>query len=290
MKLLAVDIGNSRLKATLLTDNAAPQSVCCIETALAMSVVSQLAAIAAECVVCGVGADVSEFADALRSAGVDAMVFDHSTPLPIDTAYECYSQLGLDRVATACGLLSLMKDASEAVFAESDNKVDYIVADAGTALTLDYVTLSDGHLTFRGGNISAGISLRLKSLHEYTHLLPLLTPDDASEAVFADSYINKVSYGKNTVSAMACGAIQGMQNEIIGFVGDVMADACCVGRPERPVRLVLTGGDASLLMSGKFKNCPDDYSGKPHSELFKLIYSPHLLTLGLREIYYYNRR
>lgn len=280
MKLLVVDIGNSRLKATVLTDNAALEPVCQLATSAAMSAVGQLISVASECIVCGVGADVSEFADALRKAGMKVMVFDHSTPIPVETGYDCYNRLGLDRVATACGVLSLMKESDGA---------DYVVADAGTALTLDYITSSEGRLRFEGGNISAGIALRLQGLHEYTHLLPRLTPDDASEAVFADSYINKVSYGKNTLSAMACGAIHGMQNEIVGFVDDVIAESSCNERPKGAVTLVMTGGDAPILLNGKLKKYMKDDSGSSCSGKMKIIYSPHLLALGLREIYYYNR-
>lgn len=68
------------------------------------------------------------------------------------------------------------------------------MVDAGTAVTYDFVT-SDG--TFRGGNITPGLKMRLDALHRYTARLPQL---EASTSI--DHY--RV-LGKDTADAMILG-------------------------------------------------------------------------------------
>lgn len=101
----------------------------------------------------------------LQELGVELMMLDAATPLPIGIDYRTPETLGRDRVAAAVGA-----------------QVRYphrncLVVDLGTALTLDLVT-SDG--VFRGGVISLGYSNRLRALNDYTATLPLcetLTPE-----------------------------------------------------------------------------------------------------------------
>ncbi len=47
----------------------------------------------------------------------------------------------------------------------------YLIIDAGTAITYDIVNEKGQYL---GGNISPGIEMRLKALHQFTGKLPLV--------------------------------------------------------------------------------------------------------------------
>ena len=81
---------------------------------------------------------------------------------------------------------------------------DIIVTDAGTCLTFDVVT-ADGE--YIGGNISAGVALRLRAMHEHTAALPLFYPEgDAPEM------------GYDLPTAMRGGSVNGVKWEIEGFV------------------------------------------------------------------------
>ena len=80
--------------------------------------------------------------------------------LPLKNTYETPLTLGYDRIAVAVGAITLYPNQN------------VLVVDCGTAITYDVVTSDEIYL---GGGISPGISLRFKSLNDYTAKLPLLS-------------------------------------------------------------------------------------------------------------------
>lgn len=175
----------------------------------------------------------------LRHRGdIRVLVLSHTTPLPVRIAYTTPQTLGLDRVAAAIGAWS--RWGGEPL----------VVADAGTALTVDMVS-ADG--TFLGGNISPGLHMRLESLHRFTRRLPRVELDGPVP-----------DYGHDTETALRCGALLGAAREIAG--------AC-----RHASRVVLTGGDAPLLapIVREETDLPTDCCD-------------HLVADGLLRIYEYN--
>jgi type III pantothenate kinase len=79
-----------------------------------------------------------------------------------------------------------------------------LVFDIGTCMTIDFL---DPELNYQGGNISPGIELRLKAMHQMTGRLPLVNVDEASGEM-----------GNSTHQAMANGVVIGMQHEIEGYI------------------------------------------------------------------------
>lgn len=79
-----------------------------------------------------------------------------------------------------------------------------LVIDAGTCLTFDVI--DEAH-RFAGGNISPGVELRLKAMHEHTAALPLV----AAEGELPD-------LGFDTATAIRGGAINGVKFEIEGYI------------------------------------------------------------------------
>lgn len=79
-------------------------------------------------------------------------------PLPIRNGYTTPETLGEDRLAAAVGAASLYPGRN------------LLIVDFGTAITIDQVS-ADG--VFRGGNISPGVQMRFRALHDYTAALPL---------------------------------------------------------------------------------------------------------------------
>lgn len=133
------------------------------------------------------------------------------TPIPINNLYKTPQTLGADRLAavTAAHTLSPQHDA--------------LVIDAGTCITYDYIDANGNYL---GGNISPGINMRLKAMHEFTDKLPLIPQEG-----------EKPSWGNTTETAIRVGAIQGVQMEIEGYIQSA--------RQKNPHLLVfLTGGDS----------------------------------------------
>ena len=160
--------------------------------------------------------------------GLPLMVLDWKTPLPIEFAYP-RTTLGSDRAAAAVG--AWLKNGRKPV----------LVVDCGTAMTIDLIN-SEGF--FLGGNITAGKTLRFKSLHEATSLLPLVT-DDGEISLF----------GNDTNSAIRDGVIMGMVYEIEGSLKSAS------GIVEDPI-VYMTGGDAGILLpllqkrGIQAENCP----------------------------------
>ena len=101
----------------------------------------------------------------------------------------------------------------------------WLIADAGTALTLD---MTRG-MTFAGGSIAPGMNMRFESLHSHTRRLPLVSPE-GSAPLFAH----------DTAQAIRSGVIRGMAYETMSALGQ-FRQFC----PE--ARLCVTGGDAPVL-------------------------------------------
>ena len=146
--------------------------------------------------------------------------FNHQTPIPIENHYESKTTLGLDRLAAAVGAVSIFPGK------------EILVIDAGSAITFDLI---DRHNHFLGGNISPGLAMRFRSLHQFTSKLP--------EIVAADQY---PEFGRSTEEAIRAGVQKGMIFEIDGMIGQI--------REEWPdCEVILTGGD-SLFFDKKLKN------------------------------------
>ena len=104
-----------------------------------------------------------------------------------------------------------------------------LVADAGTCLSL---TCVDGQGRFRGGRLSAGLALQLRSLGLATAQLPQL-PDPAAAPSASD-------WPVETADAM----VQGCLRACAAAVAQAWRERCTDGGPWA---LWLTGGDATLL-------------------------------------------
>lgn len=171
------------------------------------------------------------------------LVMTHETELPIAIDYRTPQTLGLDRVAAAVAAAALYP--GEAM----------MVADAGTALTIDVV---DAASSFRGGNISPGISLRFKALHEFTGALPLVEVSDEVP-----------DFGYDTTTAIRSGVVNGVVEELKGSFAKAKQEYGCK-------KMVLTGGDAPYLMSQLAMNATE------------VVYHPDLVAEGLNRILRYN--
>jgi type III pantothenate kinase len=89
-------------------------------------------------------------------------------------------------------------------------------------MTIDFL---DTELNYYGGNISPGIDMRLKAMHQMTGRLPLV---DLSEAAG--------EMGSSTKQAIANGVLIGMQHEIEGYINAYLSKY-----PN--LQIVLCGGD-----------------------------------------------
>ena len=162
------------------------------------------------------------------------------TAVPIGNAYLTPETLGVDRLAAAVGAVSQVGD-------------NCLIVDFGSAITIDVV---EGGV-FRGGNISPGVEMRLRALHDYTKRLPKCEPTDEN-----------LELGRTTVEAIQQGVMTGITYEIEGYISYFYA---------RNVKLslIFTGGDAKFFVK-RIKNA---------------IFAKYdLVICGLNRILEYNAR
>lgn len=149
--------------------------------------------------------------------------FSVHTSIPLKVDYRSPETLGLDRLAAAVGARTLVPGRT------------LLVIDMGTAITYDVVSAEGVYL---GGNIAPGTRLRFRSLHAFTGKLPLVEP----VSLFDD-------FGKDTVTAVRAGVMQGIVHEVHGYMEHYTAEY-----PD--LFTFLTGGDliyfAENLKSGIF--------------------------------------
>lgn len=198
---------------------------------------------------CSVGHIDVRFIETLRGLlPKDLLTMTHGTPLPVAIDYDTPTTLGLDRVAAAVG-------ATVVVPAQSA-----VVVDAGTALTADLLISGPGRRPrYCGGRISPGLSMRFRALSEFTARLPLVVAGGDTPIV-----------GRTTEESIRSGVVRGLVAEIEGVYGDYNLEE---NTGETPAAMILTGGDAPLLM--------------PLLEVMA-IHEPHLNDIGLCEVLKYN--
>ena len=81
---------------------------------------------------------------------------------------------------------------------------DLLIIDAGTCITYDFI---DSENCYHGGNISPGLDMRFKALHQFTGKLPLIASDEES-----------LLLGEDTQTAIRAGIWRGIEFEIEGYV------------------------------------------------------------------------
>jgi type III pantothenate kinase len=156
----------------------------------------------------------------------NAVTMSSAMPLPIRNLYASPETLGSDRLAAAVG----------ASFRFPNRNV--LVVDAGTAITYELVSSNGEYL---GGNISPGIALRFKALHDFTGHLPLCE--------VTGSYS---SPGNSTQEAITAGVLNGVIYEV-----EVNVEQFTLKYSNLVV--IFTGGDAHFLAERVKKTIFVDY-------------------------------
>ncbi|MFC4209961.1 type III pantothenate kinase [Pedobacter lithocola] len=159
----------------------------------------------------------------------------------VKNKYKTPSTLGLDRWAAILG--------ANAIFPASAS----LVIDAGTCITYDLLNTEGEYF---GGSISPGIVMRFKAVHEFTGRLPLIDWNPE----------NEIPEGIDTNSAIKNGILQGIINEIVGFIALNNIN-------ESALKVIITGGDANFL----FKQLQNSIFAP------QIIKDPYLVLKGLNE-------
>lgn len=237
MRVLTIDIGNSRTKLDLWEEDTHKD-----HKDLTSSEIDFLKGYIRErrvegIIVCSVSKNISLIVDSLTKDSSCRVVGFTSGRVGEYNVEESYRQsLGTDRLAAFIGAETLFPLRPK------------IIIDSGTALTVD-VANAEGK--FCGGNISLGITSRLKALHEFTARLPLVSIE------------GKISdFGTSTEEAIRNGAI-------LGTLGEIIFDIENAKDKYKIEIIMLTGGDGPLIKS-QLENLG-----------YQVVYDPYLVSRGL---------
>lgn len=239
MRNITIDIGNSGIKYGIFEDS---KLIYCNRTeGLATGrIVEDIATYKpSHSIVCSTIKPNADLNASLKQLHQDMMFFDYKTDIPILNLYKTPQTLGMDRLAAAIGAYNI-------------SKCDTLIIDMGTAITYDFVTKRG---EFLGGNISPGMEMRFKALHEHTSLLPLVSHEG-----------HRPQLGEDTESAIRCGVLDGMKYEIEGYIRkfSLKHSNLCV---------FFTGGDELYF----------------EDEIKKRIFADKFIVLkGLNEVLTYN--
>jgi len=134
--------------------------------------------------------------------------------LPFINLYQTPNTLGTDRIAALSAAVSLFPNTNVLIF------------DLGTCLTIDFINEKG---EYKGGNISPGLNMRYKAMHEFTSKLPLVEINSYSELM-----------GNCTQNALSNGGKLGLKFEIEGYINYYQ-------QQYSNLQIVLTGGDIQHL-------------------------------------------
>ena len=218
---LVIDIGNSLTKVAVFDAMEIVQIICIEEPVIARLTEIKRDFPQLNKAILSSVVDINTDLLAFLNSEFDFFIeFNHHTAVPIENLYESKETLGLDRLAAAVGGITLFPEKN------------LLVIDAGTAITFDLI---DSNHRFLGGNISPGLKMRFKALHEFTKKLPEIERADRWPDI-----------GKTTEEAIKAGVQNGMIFEIDGMIDHI--------RNSWPgCQIILTGGDC-LFFDKKLKN------------------------------------
>jgi type III pantothenate kinase len=241
MHNLVIDIGNSKSKISVFKEKELLfyQSVPQLEAQVVKDLITEFDI--SRSIVSNVAMTNPALTSLLREK-THYIEFSTTKNTGILNHYKTSATLGLDRWANVIAAHQLFPGQN------------CFIVDAGTCITYDVL---DSNGAYFGGSISPGINMRFAALHHYTGRLPLVEWD-AEE---------NIPEGRDTKSAIQSGVLQGVINEIDGFIA-------IENNNKIDLQVVITGGDAGFLWK-QLKN-----------SIFapQIIHDPYLVLKGLNEV------
>lgn len=242
MHNLVIDIGNSYSKVAVFEGRELRSFDCTKQVEISYLENLIVAHQIENATVSSVGVETNEISSFLKRR-LNYIQFSTAIAGGIQSSYESKHTLGLDRWAKVI--------AAHTLFPQQN----CLLIDAGTCITYDVLTETS---EYNGGSISLGIQMRFDALNRYTGRLPLVDFDENEQ---------QIPLGNNTVNAIKNGVLQGLINEIEGFIA-------LENKKNNKLKVILTGGNADFL-SKQLKN-----------SIFasQIIIEPYLVLRGLNEV------
>ena len=213
MKTLCVDLGNTRMKAAIFED-AKLIHVAVLERDMIHDLQTLITAYKPEKSILSSVILHDKKIEELLSGSTSLHILNHQSKLNFSMAVGKPETMGADRLALAA--------ASVHFFPKMNN----LVIGLGSCITYNFINSAG---VFMGGSISPGLEMRLKSLKDYTALLPLVEKD-----------WNFPLIGYDTKTNILSGVIWGMAKEIEGITEAYQ-------EKYGNFNVVLTGGDCNYF-------------------------------------------
>ena len=213
--ILAIDIGNTRIKAAVFECDILLEAFIFFKIDLQKNIENILETHKKikDLVVSSVS-DVEKQWFSVFDNALNIHFVTHKDPFPFQNTYGTPQTLGIDRMILAAGATLQYPNQNR------------LVIDAGTCVTYDFIDENDNYL---GGAISPGLQLRYKSLNDYTAKLPLLSFENPENFI-----------GKSTLESIHSGVVNGLAFEIDGFINQYKEQYL-------NFIIILTGGDTDFL-------------------------------------------
>ena len=213
--ILTLDVGNTRIKAAVFEGSILLETVVFTKTELLPNLQNILDSYneIKDLVVSSVS-DVEKNTFSSFSPSLTIHFVSHKDSFPFVNKYQTPETLGVDRLVLATGATLLYPNQNR------------LIIDVGTCVTYDFVDENDNYL---GGAISPGLTLRYKSLHDFTTKLPLLSIESPASLI-----------GNSTHESIHSGIVNGLVFEIDGFIAQYSAKYS-------NFIIILTGGDTHFL-------------------------------------------
>ena len=213
--ILTIDVGNTRIKYAVFQDNTLLEFKILPKENFRYSIekiINKFPNIK-NLVISSVGKiEKSAFEPFLNQLKIQYI--SNNSKFPFQNNYATPETLGIDRMVLSAGAVLQFQNHNR------------LVIDAGTCVTYDFI---DNNNIYHGGAISPGISLRYKSMHNYTEKLPLLSFEEPENLI-----------GNSTHQSMHSGVINGLTFEIDGYIDTLKLE-------KENFIIILTGGDANFL-------------------------------------------
>jgi type III pantothenate kinase len=213
--ILAIDVGNTRIKSAVFEQNTLIELFVFYKEDFIKNIENILKKYSNihNLIVSSVGKiEESDFLELKKLTNV--IFINQFSRFPFENLYATPLTLGIDRMVLAGGAVLVYPN------------INRLVIDVGTCVTYDYINDKNQYL---GGAISPGLRLRYESLNNFTAKLPLLTLENPDDFI-----------GNSTSQSIHSGVVNGLLNEISGFVNQFEAN-------NSNFIIILTGGDADFL-------------------------------------------
>ena len=246
--LIAIDIGNSRIKAGKFIEDRIVElhSFKDLSDVFSLCKSNSKDNVAISSVVPDKTNIISE--EFIKITGKSPFIITMGVKTKLKIQYKTPETLGIDRLCSVEGAFSLFKNSEE--FKNYKKGIYILTIDLGTATTINVIEYPR---KFIGGLIAPGLDMMFESLKQRTAQLPLLNVSDFVSTI-----------GKNTRTSIASGIV----TSVIGMIEKTINNLSA-----KNVFVYLTGGNAEKII--------------PYLE-FDFVYEEGLVLHGVNSLYRLN--